>query len=46
MHNEPIAAILICCEGKTEKLYFDIVADIFRVQVNILEIVGEKGKSL
>jgi hypothetical protein len=43
MQNEHITAILICCEGKTEKLYFDIIADIFRVQVNILEIVGEKG---
>jgi hypothetical protein len=42
--SERISAILICCEGKTEKLYFDIIADVFRVHtVNTLEIVGEKG---
>jgi hypothetical protein len=43
-HTEHIAAILICCEGKTEKLYFDIIVDVFRVHaVSTLKIVGEKG---
>jgi hypothetical protein len=25
-HPEHFSAILICCEGKTEKCYFDIIA--------------------
>jgi len=37
-------AILICCEGKTAKNYFEILADIFRISyATAIEIVGEKG---
>jgi hypothetical protein len=44
MGTERYLAILICCEGKTAKSYFEIVADIFRVHtVSTIEIIGEKG---
>jgi hypothetical protein len=40
-----VRAILICCEGKTEKEYFEIIADIFRVHaVHSLHIIGGKGQ--
>jgi hypothetical protein len=40
----PIRAILICCEGKTEKYYFDSIARIFRVtSAHTVEIICEKG---
>ena len=37
-------AILICCEGKTAKSYFEVISDIFRISfATAIEIVGEKG---
>jgi hypothetical protein len=37
--------ILICCEGKTEKAYFDIIKDVFRAPYYTdVEIIGEKGQ--
>jgi hypothetical protein len=37
--------IILCCEGKTEKAYFEIIADTFRVHaVHTLHIIGGKGQ--
>lgn len=37
--------VLICCEGKTEQKYFEIIADVFRgpYQMNV-EIFGDEGQ--
>jgi hypothetical protein len=46
--NEPdlnTRLIILCCEGKTEKAYFEIIADTFRVHaVHTLHIIGGKGQ--
>lgn len=41
-----VRALLICCEGKTEKLYFDMLATrIYRIPRYIeIEVIGEKGQ--
>ena len=45
MQNAEPRFILICCEGKTEKEYFDIITDVFRVTLaRTVIIVGEKGQ--
>jgi len=45
MQNVAPQFILICCEGKTEKEYFEIIADVFRVrQARAVTIIGEKGQ--
>ena len=37
--------ILICCEGKTEKAYFEIIRDVFRgLSLVAIEIFGEEGQ--
>lgn len=37
--------ILICCEGKTEQKYFEIIADVFRGPYFMdIEVHGEKGQ--
>jgi hypothetical protein len=43
--NDRPRAILICSEGKTEKLYFDIIVRVFDVNaVTNVEILGEVGQ--
>lgn len=38
-------AILVCCEGKTEKEYFEIIRKVFRIPAYFgLHIEGEKGQ--
>jgi len=47
MRNSVTRVILICCEGKTEKQYFEIIADIFRIhEVRTIEILGGKGQHI
>ena len=37
--------ILICCEGKTEKEYFEMITDIFRITLaRTVSIVAEQGQ--
>lgn len=37
--------VLICCEGKTEKEYFEIIKDVFRGPYSMrVEVHGEKGQ--
>ncbi|MDR3225076.1 MAG: RloB family protein [Clostridiales Family XIII bacterium] len=45
MNHPAIRVILICCEGKTEKQYFEMIADIFRVHtIKTIEIMGGRGQ--
>lgn len=38
-------AILVCCEGKTEKEYFEVIRRVFRIPAYFgLHIEGEKGQ--
>jgi len=41
---KPPRAILICCEGKTEKLYFESIMQAFRVKAAQIKVLGEKGQ--
>lgn len=38
-------SLLICCEGRTEQIYFDILLDFFRLPGYVkVEIYGQKGQ--
>lgn len=38
-------ALIICCEGKTEKAYFETLLDFYRPPAYVMvEVLGQKGQ--